>query len=44
MIRSLEKAMRIKKDFKLYTGHGEPTTLRAEQKSFPRWIEYIKYS
>jgi len=44
MIKSLEKAMKIKKDYKLYPGHGEATTLKSEQKSFPEWIKYIKYS
>jgi len=44
MIESLQKAMQIKKDYKLYPGHGESTTLKKEQKSFPTWIEYIKHS
>jgi len=43
MLKSLERVMRIKKDYKLYTGHGEPTTLRAEQRNIPNWINYIIY-
>jgi len=42
MIKSLQKAMKIKEDFKLYCGHGEPSFLSIEQKAFPQWIEYIK--
>jgi glyoxylase-like metal-dependent hydrolase (beta-lactamase superfamily II) len=44
MIKSLQKAMKIDKDFKLYPGHGETTTLKREQIHFQDWIEYIKYS
>lgn len=42
MIKSLEKALKIKEDFTLYPGHGMSTTLRQEQQGMPMWIEYIK--
>jgi glyoxylase-like metal-dependent hydrolase (beta-lactamase superfamily II) len=42
MIRSLQKAMQIEQDFKLYPGHGNPTTLKAEQKLLPYWIDQVK--
>lgn len=43
MIKSLQKAMRVERDFKLYPGHGGVTTLKREQRHFKDWIEYIKY-
>ena len=42
MIKSLNKVMKIEKDFTLYPGHGVSTTLKREQKRLPLWIEYIK--
>ncbi|SFV64771.1 Hydroxyacylglutathione hydrolase [hydrothermal vent metagenome] len=42
MIKSLEKAMKIEKDFTLYPGHGMSTTLKQEQRGMPMWINYIK--
>ncbi|MBD3793677.1 MAG: MBL fold metallo-hydrolase [Campylobacterales bacterium] len=44
MVKSLEKALTIKKDFTVYPGHGMSTTLKAEQKNLPQWISYIKYN
>jgi len=44
MIKSLQKAMKIDKDFTLYPGHGVSTTLKKEQRVIPQWIEYIKNS
>ena len=44
MVKSLEKVLKIKKDFTLYPGHGMSTTLKQEQKNLPQWISYIKYS
>ncbi len=44
MIKSLEKAMRIEKDFTIYPGHGMSTTLKQEQKVMPFWIERVKDS
>jgi glyoxylase-like metal-dependent hydrolase (beta-lactamase superfamily II) len=42
MIKSLEKAMKIKEDFTIYPGHGMSTTLKQEQRGMPMWIEYVK--
>ena len=42
MIKSLEKAMKINKNFTLYPGHGVSTTLKKEQKGMLMWREYIK--
>ena len=42
MIKSLEKAMKINKNFTLYPGHGVSTTLKKEQKGMPMWREYVK--
>ncbi len=44
MIKSLEKAIKIKEDFTIYPGHGMSTTLKQEQKGMPMWIEYVKRS
>jgi glyoxylase-like metal-dependent hydrolase (beta-lactamase superfamily II) len=42
MIKSLEKAMKIEEDYTVYPGHGLSTTLKAEQKIMPFWIEQVK--
>jgi glyoxylase-like metal-dependent hydrolase (beta-lactamase superfamily II) len=42
MIRSLKKVEKINKNFTLLPGHGDKTTLKAEQKTLQWWIEYIK--
>lgn len=42
MVKSLEKALEIKEDYTLYPGHGLSTTLKAEQKVIPFWIEQVK--
>ncbi len=42
MVKSLEKALKIKEDFTLYPGHGMSTTLKQEQSIMPQWIEYVK--
>ncbi|HEY9189619.1 MAG TPA: MBL fold metallo-hydrolase [Sulfurovum sp.] len=42
MVKSLEKAMGIEGDYTLYPGHGLSTTLKAEQKVIPFWIEQVK--
>jgi len=42
MIKSLEKAMKIKEDYTIYPGHGMSTTLKAEQRVIPFWIEQVK--
>lgn len=43
MINSLQKALKIKKDFNLYPGHGGPSTFLREKALLPRWIEYVKH-
>ncbi|KIM09815.1 MAG: beta-lactamase [Sulfurovum sp. FS06-10] len=42
MIKSLEKAMKIKEDFTVYPGHGLSTTLKQEQKGMPMWLNYVR--
>jgi len=42
MIKSLEKAMKIKENFTLYPGHGMSSTLKEEQKGMSMWLEYVK--
>jgi len=42
MIKSIEKALKIKEDYTVYPGHGLSTTLKAEQKVLPFWIEQVK--
>lgn len=41
MKESLEKALAYKEDFRLLPGHGEETSLRAEQKHLPSWLRYF---
>jgi len=42
MIKSIEKALKIKEDYTVYPGHGLSTTLKAEQRVLPFWIEQVK--
>ncbi|MDQ1326600.1 MAG: hydroxyacylglutathione hydrolase [Campylobacterota bacterium] len=42
MINSLQKALKIKENYTIYPGHGMSTTLRAEQRVIPYWIEQVK--
>ena len=42
MVKSLEKALTLEGDYTLYPGHGLSTTLKAEQKVIPYWIEQVK--
>ena len=42
MVKSLEKSMQIKEDYTIYPGHGLSTTLKAEQRVMPYWIEQVK--
>lgn len=44
MVKSLEKAMKIERDYSIYPGHGLSTTLKAEQRVMPYWIEQVKAS
>ncbi|RLA66044.1 MAG: MBL fold metallo-hydrolase [Epsilonproteobacteria bacterium] len=41
MLKSLEKAMRIKADYTIYPGHGLSTTLKTEQQNIPFWAEQV---
>ncbi len=41
MKKSLEKFLKIKYDKKVYTGHGNPTTIKREQKNVPYWLDYL---
>jgi len=41
MKRSLKRAMEYPKDVTLYPGHGPKTTLKAEKRNIPYWIEMI---
>jgi len=42
MVKSLQKALTIGGDYTIYPGHGPSTTLKAEQKVIPYWIEQVK--
>jgi glyoxylase-like metal-dependent hydrolase (beta-lactamase superfamily II) len=42
MVKSLEKAMLIEEDYKVYPGHGASTTLKAEKRVIPFWITQVK--
>jgi len=42
MMKSLEKAIKIEEDYTIYPGHGVSTTLKAEQRVMPYWIEQVK--
>jgi glyoxylase-like metal-dependent hydrolase (beta-lactamase superfamily II) len=44
MIRSLQKAQKITTDYPVHPGHGPATTLAAEQKHMPYWIETVRAS
>jgi len=42
MLKSLEKAITLEGDYTIYPGHGLSSTLKAEQKIMPYWIEQVK--
>jgi glyoxylase-like metal-dependent hydrolase (beta-lactamase superfamily II) len=42
MVKSLEKAMKLEEDYTIYPGHGMSTTLKAEQKVMPYWVEQVR--
>jgi len=42
MAESLERALTIKDDYTIYPGHGMSTTLKAEQRVIPFWIDQVK--
>jgi glyoxylase-like metal-dependent hydrolase (beta-lactamase superfamily II) len=41
MKMSIKKFLNIKYDKKVYPGHGEPTTIKAEQRVLPFWLNEI---
>lgn len=41
MIESIEKFMLFEDNLTVYPGHGEATTVHAEQVVLPRWIAYL---
>jgi len=41
MKNSLEKFLKITYDRKIYTGHGNVTTIKNEQKNVPYWLNYL---
>ena len=42
MVKSLEKALVLEGDYTIYPGHGMSTTLKAEQRVIPFWIDQVK--
>ncbi len=42
MVKSLEKVSKIEGDYTIYPGHGLSTTLKAEQRVIPYWIDQVK--
>ena len=42
MIKSLQKCKNLSGDFTLYSGHGAPSTLKAEQETLDEWIRAVK--
>ena len=44
MLKSLEKCKNLNGDFALYPGHGESSTLKAEQQELDRWIKIVEKS
>lgn len=44
MVKSLQKALEIEENYTIYPGHGMSTTLKAEQRVIPFWIDQVKRS
>ena len=44
MADSLQRALTIEEDYTIYPGHGMSTTLKAEQRVIPFWIDQVKRS
>jgi len=42
MAQSLQKALEIRKDFRILPGHGPETTLSREQRNIPFWIQEVQ--
>lgn len=38
---SIERFLHIKDNWTIYTGHGEPTSVKAEQRTLPMWLDMI---
>lgn len=41
MRKSIERFMRIKEDMIIYPGHGQSTTIKAEQRTLPNWLRHL---
>lgn len=41
MKRSIQRVLTFKKDFKIYPGHGQSTTLSDEKKVLPTWLRFL---
>ncbi len=41
MRNSIEKFLQIEENWTIYTGHGEPTSVKVEQKTLPMWLNMI---
>ncbi len=41
MKKSINKVLSWEKDFNIYSGHGEPTTLNNEKESLKSWLNYL---
>ncbi|NCD12880.1 MAG: MBL fold metallo-hydrolase [Epsilonproteobacteria bacterium] len=41
MRESLEKFLKIEKNWEIYPGHGVSTTLKSEQKNIPHWLRVL---
>ena len=41
MRQSIEKFLHVEENWTVLSGHGEPTTVKAEQKTLPMWLNHI---
>ncbi|MDR1460304.1 MAG: MBL fold metallo-hydrolase [Campylobacteraceae bacterium] len=41
MKKSILKFLKFEENLKIYPGHGESTSVKAEQKNLPSWLEYL---
>jgi hypothetical protein len=41
MKKSIKKFLDIKYNKKVYTGHGNPTTIKEEQRTLPAWLDFL---
>jgi len=42
MAKSLERALKVKGDYRILPGHGPETTLAREKRNIPFWLEEVK--